>query len=412
VTRGLVITVLHVIESLEIGGAERQLTAMLLRSDRRRFRHMVCALSTVSAHGGDLEHAGIPVYALGLVLPRDLLPALRRLRGLVADARPDVLHVSLYWSGVLGRFIGRLTQVPVLNSLVDTLYEPEWTLDRDLHPLKTAAVHWLDAFTARRWGTKFMAISEAIKTSAVRRLGLDPARISIVPRGLEAERFAPPDPLVVTALRRDLWGSASPAILSVGRLVAQKGYRYAIEAMAGVVEEFPTARLCIAGEGPLRAELSARIRRLQLNDHVRLLGSRGDVPALLAACDLFIFPQLYGGFGNALVEAMATGKPCIVTRYLGAKEVTAGGTVASLVPLRSSADLARAIVGLARDPRAAASLGQRAARWAWQRYDITLSTRGLEHLLASLVEAKPPAQVLTESVSGMASRHGRQEGGI
>ncbi len=393
------ITVLHVIESLEIGGAEHQLTAMLLRSDRRRFHHVVCALGTASAYGADLERAGFPVYALALSPPRDLLPAFLRLRRLVSDIRPDVLHVSLFWSGVLGRFIARLARIPVLTSLVNTSYEPEWVEEPQLHPMKVAVVRWLDAFTSRRWGTWFLSISEPIKTSAVRRLGLDPARITIVPRGLEVERLTSPGPHEVAALRRDLWSDASPAILSVGRLVPQKGYRYAIEAMARVVTQFPTARLCIAGEGPLRGKLTALVHRLGLDDHVRLLGSRRDVPALLAACDLFIFPQLFGGFGNALVEAMAMGKSCVVARYLGAEEVTANGTAALVVPLRSAEELARGVIDLVRNPQAADDLGQKAAAWAWGRYDIAVSSRGLEQLCASLAQEPAHSPALTGSPS-------------
>jgi glycosyltransferase involved in cell wall biosynthesis len=380
------ITVLHVIDSLDVGGAERQLVAMLLRSDRAQYRHVVCVLGRKTDLATALEAGGITVHALGLSIGREAVRAVGRLRGLVDGLGPDVLHVCLYWSAVVGRIVGRVTRTPVLTSLVNTSYEPEWWLDNPrLTPAKGAAIQWLDAFTARAWGTWFVAITEAVKASAVRQLGIRPERVSVIPRGITEEWLAAPDPHVVEETRRALgWQGAFPTALVVGRLVPQKGHRYAIEAMPEVLTTFPAARLAIAGSGYLRGELEALARRLGVEGQVQFLGRRADVPALAAASDLFVFPSLFEGFGCALAEAMAAGKPSVASRLPALEEVTDGGRVARLVAARSPAALADAVVQLAKDPAGAARLGQEAMAWARSRYDVHASTRAFHDLFAGL----------------------------
>jgi glycosyltransferase involved in cell wall biosynthesis len=99
------------------------------------------------------------------------------------------------------------------------------------------------------------------------------------------------------------------------------------------------------------------IRDRGLEEHVTLLGERQDVGALLHAADLFVFPSIYEGLGNALLEAMAAGKPCVVSRIPPLREVTGDGTVALLAEPRSAADLAANLLRLATDPGLAARLG-------------------------------------------------------
>jgi glycosyltransferase involved in cell wall biosynthesis len=281
---------------------------------------------------------------------------------------------------------------PVLTTLVNTSYEPEWHLDNPrLTPAKVAAVRWLDGITARRWGTWFVAVTEAVKSSAVRRLGIAPERITVIPRGLAAERLVPPGVDEIAALKSGLsWADAYPVILSVGRLVPQKGHRYAIEAMAEVLKVFPRACLAIAGEGQLRGTLEALVRESGVEDHVQFLGQRADVPALLAASGLFVFPSLFEGFAGALVEAMVTGKPCIASRFLGVEELTDGGQAVYLVPPRSPADLSGAITYLTQHPEVAANLGARAGKWAREKFDARAGTRTLENLYVLLTEGRSP----------------------
>lgn len=382
--------ILHVLDDLGPGGAERQLIAFVLRADRGRFRHEVCVLATAGPFAAEMEAAGIRVHVLGLETGRDLIRPFRGLLRVVREINPEILHATLYRPGVVSRVVGRLTRTPVVTSLVNTTYEPEWYQDNPrLVPWKVWLTRMVDASTARWWGTRFVAITEAVKVSAVRQLGLSPDAVMVIPRGVAfegADRNGDADRDVTRAAFQ--WSDADPLILNVARLVPQKGQQYAVMAMTDVVRVFPRAHLVIVGEGWLRPTLASMIRDRGLEEHVTLLGERQDVGALLHAADLFVFPSIYEGLGNALLEAMAAGKPCVVSRIPPLREVTGDGTVALLAEPRSAADLAANLLRVATDPGLAARLGTAARAWARDRYDIRRSVAAWESVYETLASRR------------------------
>src|SRR5438309_262011 len=414
------ITVLHVIDSLEGGGAEHQLTDLLLRSNRAEFRHIVCAVKTAIRFSGELRRAGIEIYTLAVPGKYSLVPGVARLHALARRVAPDVIHASLYQAGVIGRTVGWLLGIPVVTTLVNTTYEPEWWLDNPyLARRKVRLLQLVDRWTSRWWGTRFVAITDGVKRSAARQLGIPLERITVIPRGFPFGDITTPLPHEVAALRQRLAGDAHPLLLNVGRLVPQKGQRYLIEAMRRVIEVLPHARLLIAGEGKWRSDLEALVEEHGLHQSVRLLGEREDVYGLLAAADIFVFPSLYEGFGVSLLEAMALGRPCVVSDIDVLREVTDGGTRALLAPIRSPDALAEAILRLAQDRELAGRLGSAAAAWARERFDIRRCVAAVEETyraLAShkrgpgLLAADAGANVRWDDAETLVLRQGRDAG--
>ncbi len=384
------VRILHVLEDLDTGGTEQQLAIYLLRSDVERFEHQVCLLCETGRFAEELRAAGVPIHVLWLRRNWDLLRAVIRLRRLVRRFAPDIIHARLYRPGLVSRTVGRLCGIPVVTTLVNMGYEPEWRVDDPhLRPWKVEIVRAMDSFTARRWDAQFVAVTEAVKQSAVRRLGIPAEKVTIVPRGLAFDAMIIPSPAAIERLKTELGcRDVYPVILNVGRLVPQKGQRYLIEAMRQVVEEFPKARLLVAGEGDLRDEFAAFIRSHGLEPSVQLLGDRTDVPILLAAADIFAFPSVVEGFGVALIEAMGYGKPCIASDIDSLREVSGGRTRALLVPSRSEDALAMAIVRLARDRGLAGRLGAAAALWARSRFDARRCARDLEAVYVQVLNGR------------------------
>jgi glycosyltransferase involved in cell wall biosynthesis len=376
------ISVLHVIEGLGTGGAEQQLAAFLLRSNTQRFRHAVCTLAQVGRHAGNLGEAGIPVHTLSVQPDGDLARAVARIRHIVRAVDPDIIHSTLYRPTIVSRVVGRLYGKPVLTTLVNTVYEPEWCLDNPrLSVRKVWAVRTIDRLTARLWGSAYVAITESVKVSAIRRIGLQPEAITVIPRGIAFDDRAEPTSEDVRRARVALGlGRAYPMILNIGRLVPQKGQQYAVRAMRRVIKPFPSARLLVAGEGPLRGMLEELIRAEGLGGHVTLLGERTDADQLLLAADIFVFPSIFEGLGNALLEAMAAARPCVVSRIPALVEVTGGGRAAALAEARSTEDLASKLLQVAGDRNRAAQLGSAARLWVRSRYDLEKSVAALETL--------------------------------
>lgn len=344
-------------------------------------------LSESGRFATELLAANFPVHTLGVAPRKDLVRSVVRLWRLVRRVRPDILHATLYRPGIVSRVVARLYGRPVVTTLVNVGYEPEWRLD---NPRLTRSKVWIaqaiDSLTAKRWGSAFVAISDNVKASAVRQLRLSADKISVIPRGVTSDGHPQVQDENIMEVRAAMgWANTYPLILNVGRLVPQKGQRYAILAMRNVTSTFPNARLVIAGEGWLRPTLEHLIRSEGLETHVTLLGERNDVEMLLRVADIFVFPSLSEGLGVALIEAMAAAKPCIVSRIPTLREVTGDGTVALLADPQSPSDLGEKLLRVAENRELAAQMGRAARGWVRERYDIQASVEGLEALYQKLV---------------------------
>jgi phosphatidylinositol alpha-mannosyltransferase len=157
-------------------------------------------------------------------------------------------------------------------------------------------------------------------------------------------------------------------LLFLGRLDPRNGLDTVLAAMPSVLAELPTARLVIAGDGPLRGRYERRAR--PFGDRVRFLGRvNGERPAVYGSADLYLCPTTKASFGITLLEAMACGTPMAVSDITGFRELVDGGAEAVLVPKGAATAWARAVVDLIGDPakRAAMSAAGRvkAERFAW-----------------------------------------------
>lgn len=376
------VKVLHVVDDLDTGGTERQLAALLRSSDARIIEHVVCALTAGGRFSREIEQFGIPVHVLHMRASNDFARSVYHLCRLVRQVQPDILHARLYRPGVVSRIVGRLCGKPVLTGLVSTMYEPEWFMDNPRLKRWRVWPWWaLDVVTARLWGTFFVAVSESVKLSAVRQMGLSPTSIAVIPRGILPDAAADDELPDGAAVRTAMgWQDDYPLVLNVARLVPAKGQRYAILAMKEVVAAYPKARLVIAGEGWLHDDLQRLIDTHGLRPNVTLLGERNDVPALLRAADIFVFSSIYEGFGNALIEAMVAGRPCVVTSIPALREVTGDGRVAVLAEPFSPASLAASIVRVTADRDLARRLGAEAREWVRTRYEFSKTADALDAL--------------------------------
>src|SRR5262249_60029896 len=130
------------------------------------------------------------------------------------------------------------------------------------------------------------------------------------------------------------WGIPADAIVfgSCGRLVGEKAYEVFIRSAAGLAAEDPSVRFVIAGDGALRAFLESEIARAGLGEKFRLLGFVDDVPGFLNELDVFVLSSRFEGFPVALVEALASGRPCIATAIGGIREMVGEDGALVVVP--------------------------------------------------------------------------------
>lgn len=370
--------ILHVIPGLGHGGAEHQLLMNIQRLDPLEFESHVCHLYPRTILAPALEEAGATVHSAVASGPFAGPIRVWKLRRLVKKIKPDLIHTSNVLAEYYGGVAGRLSGVPVVGTLTNTSDKEVQLVDNPhLNGFKLGTVTQLRRLI-RKTHKRHIAISEHVADSAVKELNLKRANIDVIHRGIDSEELigSAGD---VDALRNSLeLGSSSPVILNVGRLVSQKGQRYLIEAMPSIVEAQPNALLLIAGVGYLEEQLRKVVEDLNMDDHVRFLGRRDDVPTLMQLADMFVFSSLFEGFGVSLLEASASAMPVVASNVGPIPEIVLDNETGLLVPPADPEAIAEAVIRLASDDE----LRGRIALAAKRRSDETFSIERSASLLA------------------------------
>jgi len=364
------IKILHVIPSLARAGAESQLVNLVRNTTSAELTHTVCYLHGPDDLAADLRKSGIETICLNLPRKRPWLFAPWRLIPLLRAHRPDFIQTRILDADLSARFSTLLgPSIPIINTLHMPTYDAETIRVGGWPAYKMAVLKRLDRWTARATRPLFIAISEGVKRSAVRNLGLSPAAVRVIYNSIDQATLQcdPDDP---RRIRRDTGIPAGAFVyLTVGRFSPEKGQAVLLRAFKEVAASLPDAYLAIVGEGPLAAAHEALADELGIRDRVRFLGNRADVGACLEMADAFVFPSLFEGWGGAPIEAMFKGLPCVATRIEPNLEKFVDGETGLLVMPGSEAELASAMIDLYRDPDLRRRLGASARASAIERFD-------------------------------------------
>lgn len=387
------IRVVHLIEALGPGGAERLLYTNLKHLDPKRFRSTVLTLFSHATHWAEpIRRLGVRVESLNCRGLRDLLTGTLRLRVWLRRERPDLLHTHLWAASVVGRTAGQLTGIPVISSIHNPEHEPEaWDDGSAVSLRKRRVIRALDRWTAHFGCERIVAVSEYVRQSTHRQLRFPLERTELLYNPIDVEEFQSSPASGRSELLRELGLPAESIILlNVARVSPQKGLLYAIRALPLIRQRYPTAHLLSVGattDPQWLARLKDEVVSLGLTQHVHILGTRRDIPDLLRSCDLFIFPSLYEGLGIALIEAMAAGCACIATETGPLTEVVRHGVNGWLIPPRDAEKIAEAVTALLADPERREALGLAASRTALARFQPQAAADKLAQIYESVLSS-------------------------
>jgi glycosyltransferase involved in cell wall biosynthesis len=388
-SRGEKLKVLHFIESLGSGGAERLLHTNLQHLDRDTFENrVVTVFPSADYWRGPIEDLGVPVSSLKCGSYRELLTGIRRFRTFISADPPDVIHTHLFAANVIGRVAGRHSRVPVISSIHNPEYEPEAVANASVSVrAKVRVARDIDKLTASYGCSRMIAVSRYVKETTAARLGFSPGKIDVIynPVDLPTEQ-----PNADRMALLETIGTPHDAfvIMTVGRLSPQKGFAEAVRAMPEILAIEPAARLISIGSQADRDYTSLvqrEIASLGLADSVHMLGERRDIHSLLAACDVFLFPSLFEGLGIALAEAMVSGRACVASRIRPLDEFVEDGVNGILVDPGSPESIAGAIIGLMHDEPKRRSIGKAAAATARDLFQPEPAARKLEEIYQSVL---------------------------
>jgi glycosyltransferase involved in cell wall biosynthesis len=350
------------IGQLGLGGAEKQVVLLASGLRRRGIDAQVLVMFGGGEREEELRAAGVPVARLGFrrcpFTPGMFWANVRAFGQLVRHLRrrrPAVLHAFLFHSYVIAAPAARLARVPVLvagrRSLGDFKGGRRWVL-----ALERAATSATDLLIAN---------ADAVAADARNEEGVPAGKITVIYNGLPDAAFEIGPP---TGER------ARPVVLCVANLKSYKGHRFLVEAVAMLRTRGLDVTLVLAGDGPERSALQALADRRGVD--ARLLGTRTDVQTLLASADVVALPSLTEGLPNAVMEAMAAGRPVVATDVGGTAELLRDRGI--LVPPRDAAALAEGLERLLTDPAYASRLA--AAARAWVRENAALDTMIDRHI--------------------------------
>jgi glycosyltransferase involved in cell wall biosynthesis len=303
--------VLFLIDSLEGYGAEKSIVQIALHLEEVTpiFIHL---------YKGDklkpsLELRGIKVYSLELDSETSVKEAVNSIIPIINKEKPEIIHSTLFRADVVAR---KLKQAFPGIFLVGSFVSNSYGVNRykQLSPIsriKLFSTQLKDRMTAGKVDF-FICNSKAIKKSNIRALGIPGNKVKVIYRGRCFEDYLPTTESV-NLLKKELNLEDHIVFLNVSRLHRGKGQLDLLKAFKVLNAQNPNTVLLIAGEGSFRGELEDLIKSLGLKKNVFLLGYREDVAKLLALADYFIFPTYFEGLPGALIEAIISKTPSIVS---------------------------------------------------------------------------------------------------
>jgi glycosyltransferase involved in cell wall biosynthesis len=333
---------------MEPGGSERQLLYLLRGLDRARFDPMLYLLydqgALLSEIPGDVRRIA---FWNEYRPPKLSWPGrihhwqIAHLRQVLLRERIEVTYDRLFHMTMIAGPATRRAKVPRVSTIVSP---PQFDVERSENKWRWIKRRRLAR--AYRQSAALLTVAAGTAQSASLYYDIPRDRFQVVPSPIDLPRIRTLADSEPTTIK---FRSDRVHVFAAGRLSAEKGHRYLIDAVAQYLDEratrsLPDLDLHIAGDGPLHESLREQARALKIEDHVYLYGHVANPYAMMRRCDLFCMPSLYEGMPNAMLEAMACGAPVVASNTeQGPGELLREHPLGTLVPPADAPSLCRAI---------------------------------------------------------------------
>ncbi|MGA5703656.1 glycosyltransferase family 4 protein [Peterkaempfera bronchialis] len=375
------VTVLHVAQPVD-GGVAR-VVADLVRGQLAGGHRVAVACPPGGRLAGEAAASGAEVLPWAAVRspgPSAAAEA-RRLHGIAARLRPDLLHLHSAKAGLAGRL--------AVRGRVPTVFQPHaWSFAAVTGPAAAAVLRW-ERFGAR-WAHAVLCVSERERRDGVA-AGVRARRWEVVPNGVDLARHTAADEDARRRARHALGlDPHAPLAVCVGRLCRQKGQDVLLDAWPQVLRRVPDARLALVGDGPQRAALEQRAARLPAGAGAGaaalLVGDVPDPRPWYAAADLVVLPSRWEGMALVPLEAMAAARPVVLAEVSGAAEcLPPGERATALVPPEDPRALAAAVAAALADRAGCARRGVLAREQMAAYHEVGRSVARVSRLYRELL---------------------------
>jgi len=320
------------VPSLEIGGTETTLVHLVNNLNPTMYDIHICTVTDSNPLRTDLNDA-INYYNIGAG-KKESIPVTVEIIKLINKISPDILQTFLRYGNIVSSvpaiFSRKMTVITGIRAVPNNLSMPKDYAERVGLSLSDCVV----------------SNSHAGKKHAIQR-GISPDKIEVIPNGRDMSVFEKVTPAEDIELLRS--NSETKIVGTVGRLIKRKGHQDLLTTWEKISSKYKNIELVIAGGGPEREAIEDRASELGISSSVHLLGTRTDIPEVLAALDIFVFPSHFEGLPGALIEAMASELPIVATDVDGNSELIEHDSSGLLVPAREPTQLAEGLATLLSD---------------------------------------------------------------
>ena len=299
--------VLIILDSLVEAGAEKSMVE--IGKKFKTFTPVFVYIYSENTLQKDLEDAGIKVYGLNIMAKYGFREALPKLVNIYKTEEPDIVHSALYRADQLARKMKvKFPEIPLVGSFVNNPYTPLRYKNQSLMmKLKLWIAYRMDKLSSKKVDF-YISNSQTIKRDQGKALGVSPQKIKVIYRGRDLSEFKEIEGGKTSALKKVFGLENKKVLINVSRLITLKAQIDIIKALPAVLEKVPNTMLLLVGDGECRNYLDEQVKRLNLSNHVLLVGRRRDIPELLSIADVFVYPSYSEGLPGALIEAMMAEK--------------------------------------------------------------------------------------------------------
>jgi glycosyltransferase involved in cell wall biosynthesis len=348
--------VLHVIDSLHLGGAQEVVLNLATCGDRRRFAHEVATMHGRGVYWGRMAALGIPLHSLS---PQKFLPwYAASLPELLVRGRFDILHCHLVASNIIAKPLGHLCGVPVILNHDHT---------NDDYRASDRVRLSLDALS-NRLASHIIAVSDSCRKFLIEREGVPAEKITRIQNAIDLGRFSASCGSKADARRALGIPDGPPVIAGVGRLNPQKNFSLFVRIAAAVLRRHPQAVFVLAGEGPEEGLLRKLATECGVGEQLHFCGYVPDTRQVYLAADILLMPSLFEGLPMTLLEAMAMKVPVVASALDGIAEVVEDGRDGFLVPSGDAPGFTDRICRLVETPSLRDQIGEAASEKITRRF--------------------------------------------
>lgn len=369
------IRVLQLTANLGMGGLERVVINLCKNINVDMYDVSVCCLKYKGKLARELEDIGMPVHLLPQVTKRPDYTAFWRLKKILLQEKPDLVHTHNANAFIDGAMASCLAGVPALiNTDHARKFPGRWT------------ERMMEAVCARK-ADKFVAVSEETKKNLMRYERIPAAKIEVIRNGIDGKDYD--IEIDVQKKKEELGLLGFDHVVGLGvRLTPQKGIAHLIEAAPLVLAMFPKTAFLVAGKGYLRESLMELAIQRGVSSHFHFIGPRLDLPEILQTLDVYVLPSEWEGLPLALLESMAASRAIVATRVGGNPYVIEHGRTGLLVESKDVKGLAEAVCRLLSNYEERGRLGINAQKRFYQGFSVQHMTGKYEELYSEILKTK------------------------